>query len=144
MGSKLAAETAFHPGNVSQVLKYTKPAEWAEIKDWDGPQVLLLNFPCSVCYQWVIILTLLQLAMPRNGVAIHRYPESYAYVHTDVDVGQKRYVNVCTYINAHVNIYVNIWYCDFCNIHSFDVGHLCILCICEYRRLKRAQGFTWW
>lgn len=85
----------------------------------DGPQVLLLNFPCSVCYQWVIILTLLQLAMPRNGVAIHRYPESYAYVHTDVDVGQKRYVNVCTYINAHVNIYVNIWY-----IYIFKQAHV--------------------
>jgi len=27
-----------HQGNVSQVLKYTKPAEWAEIKDWMDPR----------------------------------------------------------------------------------------------------------
>lgn len=27
-----------HRGNVSQVLKHTKPAEWAEIKEWMDPR----------------------------------------------------------------------------------------------------------
>ena len=62
--------------------------------------------------------------MPRDEVAIYRYPESYTiYTHrhpqVDVDVEQKRYANVCMYINANVYVLHIIYTCKLTHVRAF-------------------------